>query len=49
MFRFEKKIILIQEEETFEIKMKDTKIFLESEKNHFFWMKLLVFGTEEVE
>lgn len=36
LFRFEKKFILIHEEETFEIKMKDNKIFLESEKNHFF-------------
>ncbi|MGH1519756.1 grasp-with-spasm system ATP-grasp peptide maturase [Chryseobacterium sp. JK1] len=36
LFRFEKKFILIHEDETFEIKMKDAKIFLESEKNHFF-------------
>lgn len=36
MFSFEKKNILINEEETFEIKIKDTKIFLESEKNKFF-------------
>lgn len=36
LFRFEKKFILIHEEETFEIKIKDTKIFLESEENHFF-------------
>ncbi|MDN4028701.1 grasp-with-spasm system ATP-grasp peptide maturase [Chryseobacterium gambrini] len=36
LFRFDKKFILISEDETFEIKMKDTKIFLESEKNQFF-------------
>ena len=36
LFRFEKKFILVDEEETFEIKMKDNKIFLESEKNNFF-------------
>lgn len=36
MFRFEKKFILVHEDEIFEIKIKDTKIFLESEKNNFF-------------
>jgi ATP-GRASP peptide maturase of grasp-with-spasm system len=36
LFYFEKKFILVNEDETFEIKMKDTKIFLESETNRFF-------------